>query len=130
MARWQGAFPATPPAVHALRGEMAAIARECELPEERIHDVKLAVSEAATNVITHAYLDAARGRITGTASTDGGELKIVIMDDGGGLKPRSDSPGLGLGLPLISMLAESVEIVSEPGQGTEVRMTFPCPATA
>jgi serine/threonine-protein kinase RsbW/stage II sporulation protein AB (anti-sigma F factor) len=132
MARWQGAFPATLPAVRALRGEMAAIARECQLPEDRIQDVKLAVSEAATNVIVHAYdgNGDGQGRIRGSALIDGGELRIVIADDGGGMRPRVDSPGLGLGLPVISMLADSVEIVSEPGVGTEVRMTFPCPATA
>jgi serine/threonine-protein kinase RsbW len=38
--------------------------------------------------------------------------------------PRPDSPGLGLGLPLIATLADSLELGSGKGERTEVRMTF------
>ena len=38
--------------------------------------------------------------------------------------PRPDSPGLGLGLPLIATLAESLELGTGPDDETEVRMTF------
>ena len=38
--------------------------------------------------------------------------------------PRPDSPGLGLGLPLIATLAESLELGTDEGDHTEVRMTF------
>ena len=38
--------------------------------------------------------------------------------------PRADSPGLGLGLPLIATLAESLELGTGDDDQTEVRMTF------
>jgi anti-sigma regulatory factor (Ser/Thr protein kinase) len=108
---------------------MAAIARECGLSPERINDVKLAVSEAVTNAVQHAYRDEDPGDVTGTADTEQGTLRIVIADSGSGMSPRPDSPGLGLGLPLIAYVADAVEVVSH-GDGTEIHMTFPCPATA
>ena len=48
----------------------------------------------------------------------------LIADDGRGMPPRSDSPGLGLGLPLISDLATSLEIADGDGSGTVLHMTF------
>jgi hypothetical protein len=48
----------------------------------------------------------------------------VVVDEGRGILPRADSPGLGLGLPLIATLAESLELGTGNGEETEVRMTF------
>jgi serine/threonine-protein kinase RsbW len=127
VAHWRARLPATDAAAHVLRGEMAAIARRCGLSSERINDVKLAVSEAVTNVVQHAYRDEDAGDVTGTAHTEHGTLRIVIADSGLGMAPRPDSPGLGLGLPLIAQVADTVEVISN-GDGTEIRMTFPCPA--
>ena len=45
------------------------------------------------------------------------------------MRPRADSPGLGLGLPLMAHLADAVDIV-RTSPGTEIHLTFPCPATA
>ena len=51
-------------------------------------------------------------------------LTVVIRDRGRGIVPRPDSPGLGLGLPLIATLAETLELGKEDADHTEVRMTF------
>jgi serine/threonine-protein kinase RsbW len=51
----------------------------------------------------------------------------VIADTGRGLAPRSDSPGLGLGLPLMAHLADTIDVVSQV-PGTEIHLTFACPA--
>jgi serine/threonine-protein kinase RsbW/stage II sporulation protein AB (anti-sigma F factor) len=48
----------------------------------------------------------------------------VVADRGRGIVPRPDSPGLGLGLPLIATLAESLELGTGRSEETEVRMTF------
>jgi hypothetical protein len=40
------------------------------------------------------------------------------------MHPRADSPGAGLGLPLIAKVAESFSVSAPPGGGTEVSMTF------
>ena len=73
----------------------------------------------------HAYPND-EGTVTAIASAESGELRIVIRDTGTGMTPRSDSPGLGLGLPVIASVTDSIEIVSTD-EGTEVQMTFPCP---
>ena len=38
--------------------------------------------------------------------------------------PRTDSPGLGLGLPLIAQMTQSLEVHDRAGGGTEIRMSF------
>ena len=125
--RFEASFPAEPLGVSAIRGEMTAMARACGLDDQGVGDVALAVSEAATNAVVHAYPDRA-GTIRVRADNDGGELRIVIADSGGGLVPRTDSPGLGLGLPIIASVARRMEVVAEGG-GTEIHMVFDCPAS-
>ena len=125
MEPWRARFPATPESAYAIRGELAAIARGCGMSDQAVGDVKLAVSEAVTNVIRHAYDDDDVGDIAATASTGEGALHIVISDDGRGVAPRADSPGVGLGFPLIASLTQTMELVNREGGGTELRMTFP-----
>jgi anti-sigma regulatory factor (Ser/Thr protein kinase) len=132
MLRWRRSYPAVPRAARAIRCEVAAVARECGLDEDRVADVKLAVSEAVTNAVIHAYRDSpqpAPRTVTAEAYVLDEELRIVIADDGAGMAPRTDSPGLGLGLPLIASLAVRLDVVSE-GAGTELHIAFPLPAAA
>jgi serine/threonine-protein kinase RsbW/stage II sporulation protein AB (anti-sigma F factor) len=53
-----------------------------------------------------------------------GRLMISVRDEGRGMLPRPDSPGLGLGLPLIATLAETLELGRSDDDRTEIRMTF------
>ena len=108
-----------------LRREMTGIAKDCGMDCEGIADVRLAVTEAATNAVIHAYAKA-EGELSVTAAMQDGQLAIVIADTGPGLVERRDSPGLGLGLSVIASVAERLKIVSRPG-GTEIHMAFPCP---
>jgi serine/threonine-protein kinase RsbW len=101
------------------------IARECGLAGEALGDVLLAVSEAATNAVLHAYLEAGRpGPLLLSARLMDDIVHVVVRDHGRGMTPRPDSPGLGLGLPLMTRLADAVQISTHPDGGTEVRMTF------
>jgi anti-sigma regulatory factor (Ser/Thr protein kinase) len=118
-------IPGTPLGVRMLRREMAGMARDCGMDAEGIADVRLAVTEAATNAVVHAYAEA-DGDLRVTAAMREGELAIVIGDTGPGLVEGRDSPGLGAGLSVIATVAERLNIVSHPG-GTEIHMTFPCP---
>ena len=124
--RYEGSFPAVPLAIGAIRGDMIELARSCGLDERGISEVALAVSEAATNAIVHAY-GGGPGEIRVAADADDGELTIVVADDGEGLAPRDDSPGLGMGLPVIASLTRRLAVASE-GAGTTVEMVFACPA--
>lgn len=120
-------FPGTPPGVGQLRRAVAEIAQRCGLPDTQVNAVRLAASEAASNAVIHAYRERA-GDLRLEAHVEDGELLVVIGDEGQGLAPRADSPGLGLGLPIIAQMSERFEIVSGP-EGTEIHLAFPCPQT-
>jgi anti-sigma regulatory factor (Ser/Thr protein kinase) len=95
------------------------------LPADVIQDVELAASEAATNVVLHAYGDTdVAGTIDVSATVAGNELWVIITDVGVGLRPRPDSPGLGLGLAIIAQLADGVDLVKPAAGGLELRMRF------
>ena len=88
------------------------------------HDgVALAVTEAVTNAVMHAYRDREPGTVRIFASVGDGALVVIVSDDGPGMTPRTDSPGIGLGLSLIAQLSTTVEIDGN-GDGTRVIMSF------
>ena len=104
---------------HALRGLLSGL----DISDDVVADIALAVTEACTNAVVHAYPHGG-GAITVTASHVDGELEVAVRDRGGGMAPRVDTPGLGVGLPVIAAIARSVEIESPDDGGTEVRMRF------
>ena len=89
-----------------------------------VADVKLAVSEAVGNAVLHAFRGRAPGLVRINARTDRARLFVTVSDDGTGMRPNLQSPGLGLGLSLITKLAEDVRFDST-AQGTTVTMSFP-----
>ena len=94
------------------------------MDEEGLGLVRLAVSEAATNAVVHAYREeTGDGELWVRASVDAGELVVVVGDEGIGLAPRVDSPGLGLGMPLMASVTTRFQVVSD-GAGTEIHMAF------
>jgi serine/threonine-protein kinase RsbW len=116
-------LPARPENVAVARHAIGGFGDVLDVPDQTLADVKLAVTEACTNVVVHAYPDG-EGPITLRATVDAGVLRVVVVDEGRGILPRADSPGLGLGLPLIATLAESLELGTGDRDETEVRMTF------
>src|SRR4029077_13132247 len=81
--------------------------------------VALCVSEAVANVVVHAYREADRpGEVEVEARRPNGYLCLYVRDRGQGLAPRVDSPGLGLGLPLIADIATSIEVRRPDSGGT------------
>lgn len=118
-------WPAVPEAVADLRRQVVEFARGAGAPDESISSIRLAVSEAATNVVLHAY--AARsepGKMHLRVTREIDILRVVVSDDGDGMLPRQDSPGLGLGLPLIAQLVDGLEVGPTAGGGTELSMRF------
>jgi len=120
--RFRGTFPGTPLGVAAARGEVEAVARDCGMDGLALGAVKLAVNEAVTNAVVHAYAEN-EGHISVTVELGDKELAVTVADTGAGLLPRADSPGLGMGLPLIAQLTERIDVRSDDG-GTEIRMWF------
>jgi anti-sigma regulatory factor (Ser/Thr protein kinase) len=76
-----------------------------------------------TNAVVHAYRGGPGGIHVNTAVVSS-ELWILISDDGCGLEPGANRPGLGLGLGLISQVSDDFAIVSRASGGTEVRIRF------
>ena len=106
---------------HALRGLLEASG----VAEDRVSDITLAVTEACANAVLHAYAKQHRGSFEVSARlTDGGDLAVVVRDHGSGMAPRVDSPGLGVGLPVMAAIADTLEIDTPADAGTLVRMTF------
>jgi anti-sigma regulatory factor (Ser/Thr protein kinase) len=116
-------LPARAENVAVVRHAFGGLGEALSMPEQLLSDVKLAVTEACTNVVIHAYADA-EGPMEIRAALGDSELSVVVRDEGRGVVPRADSPGLGLGLPLIATLTESLELGTGEDDATEVRMTF------
>jgi anti-sigma regulatory factor (Ser/Thr protein kinase) len=117
-------FPARADQVRLARRGVEAYAREHGAVDP--DGIALAVSEAVTNVVVHAYIDAPEpGDVEVFAERHPGDgLEIQVCDDGRGMRPRRDSPGLGVGLPIVARLAQRFRVETRPGGGTAVSMLF------
>src|SRR3712207_683565 len=119
-------LPARPEGVGVVRQALSGVTDALDFEEAILADMKMAVTEACTNVVVHAYEeDDGTLEVEMRAAEDG--LTIVVRDQGAGIQPRPSRnapPALGLGLPLIAALSDAFELRGSAGQGTEVRMTF------
>ena len=90
-----------------------------------LSDIALAITEATTNVVLHAYRDReVPGAVMIEAERCEDCVRLSVRDEGTGLAPRVDSPGLGLGLGLIAQVADSADVRAPESGGTEVVMRF------
>jgi serine/threonine-protein kinase RsbW len=118
-------MPALPDAVGVARQALTGACEALGLGPRATGDVRLAVSEACTNVVAHAYRDQdGPGQLEVAVLIHPGELTVIVRDRGSGIAPRVDGGGLGLGLPLIAALTRRAEIGAHEGGGTQVTMTF------
>ena len=86
-------------------------------------DIALAVTEAVTNAIVHAYPPGRAGSVSIAADFEEGDLEIVITDDGDGFRPGG-SPGLGAGLSIIAETTHAFVIREREPRGVELWMRF------
>jgi stage II sporulation protein AB (anti-sigma F factor) len=130
--RSENTWPATPEHVGDARHSVAAFAARAGARRPVLDGVRLAVSEAVANAVVHGYRGTGDGCFTVIAEADDdGHLIVTVTDHGQGLSPRHDSPGAGLGLPLISEVADLVRLApAENGRGTVVSMKFELPVPA
>jgi serine/threonine-protein kinase RsbW/stage II sporulation protein AB (anti-sigma F factor) len=128
MLRCEHTWPATPEHVRDARARVAELASRAGAPRALLDGVRIAVSEAVSNAVVHGYRGRVPGPVTVVAEAQDSSLRVIVRDDGWGLGPRTDSPGAGLGLPLIAEVAESVSVgTGQDGQGTVLSMTFVLP---
>jgi serine/threonine-protein kinase RsbW len=117
-------LPARAENIAIVRHTLGAFGEAFAVDAQILSDIRLAVTEACTNVVVHAYPDGVEGPLEVLASLTERDLNVTVRDEGKGITPRQDSPGLGLGLPLIASLADSVQLGRDEQERTEVRMTF------
>lgn len=115
------------------RVTVAAFLTQLNPTFEEVADVKTAVSEAVTNAIIHGY-EGSVGKITITCTLQGGELSVCVHDDGKGIADiaramepmfttKAECDRAGMGFAFMEAFMDSLEVESEPGHGTTVRMT-------
>jgi anti-sigma regulatory factor (Ser/Thr protein kinase) len=121
--RWE--VPATPDQVAPLRRLARSFAVQHGFGSVRADDVALAVSEALTNVVLHAYRDggAAGQMCLVAAGNTGGWVDFEITDEGVGVVPNASSPGLGLGISIMRQLSDAFDL-GGGASGGRVRLRF------
>jgi serine/threonine-protein kinase RsbW len=122
-------LPARPEGVGVVRQALTGLADGLALTADVLADAKMAVTEACTNAVVHAYGDG-DGRFDVEMFADEEQLIVRVSDHGIGIPEDEDDRhegALGLGLPLIAALSDDFDLSSstdDAGSGTVVRMAF------
>jgi serine/threonine-protein kinase RsbW len=108
-----------------VRGMLGGIAELLAMDAELLDDLKTAVSEAANNVVLHAY-PGNQGPLKVSLYVGDDRLEAAVCDEGVGFTEPIDHEdyGQGVGIPVIQALTERVEFRPYDPCGTEVRMVF------
>ncbi|HEX3617005.1 MAG TPA: ATP-binding protein [Solirubrobacteraceae bacterium] len=120
--------PATPEVIPKLRHAVADYARGLGIDGDQLDGVRLAISEALSNVVLHAYGENEPGYLHLTARVVGNELWVLVADDGRGYNTSPMRPGLGWGLAFITDAADDFTMAERADGGSEARMVFRLPA--
>jgi serine/threonine-protein kinase RsbW len=138
-----------PENISLIRTTLTGVAEAIDLPREALNDVSTAVTEAANNVVLHAY-QGNRGSLEVDIHVAPSALTVAVRDEGIGISGQAraqdggregdtleaggllaggelDGGSLKLGLPVIAALASRVAFCGREGGGTEVRMEFASP---
>jgi serine/threonine-protein kinase RsbW len=122
---YERALPAAADNVAMVRHELGVALDAVGIDAARRDDIALVIAEAASNAVLHAYPPPVPGLLFVDAGLTGRNLLLRVCDCGRGMAPRTDSPGLGIGLSLISRLADGVEIAPNRSVGgTRVSAVF------
>jgi anti-sigma regulatory factor (Ser/Thr protein kinase) len=121
----QHTWSSRPEHVAAARRAALQAARRAGADRATLDAIRIAVTEAVSNVVVHGYDGSPDGSFTVAVEARDHELLVSVRDMGVGMRPHPDGAGAGLGLPIIARVAASFTVLTPPGGGTEVRMTFP-----
>jgi anti-sigma regulatory factor (Ser/Thr protein kinase) len=121
-------LPATAGNVAVVRRALEAVAEELALPRRLLEDMRLAVTEACTNVVRHAYSGAEADQASALRVDllpHARGMRVIVEDRGRGLGPSPDTGGPGLGLPLIATLTSELQVTDGAGhKGSRIAMSF------
>jgi serine/threonine-protein kinase RsbW len=120
-------IPARPEYITLGRLALTAIAGLRPLSDETLHDLKLALTEACTNSVRHAYQDEGPGSVDIVYELHRDRLAVEVGDAGAGFDPGpapTDADELeegGLGIAIIRAVTDEVEIADREGGGSRLR---------
>lgn len=129
--------PARAEYVALARLALSGLADVVGLPEELLADLKLALTEAVSNSVRHAYADGS-GFVSIAYELSGTALAVEVVDDGKGFDPERPPPlegeeltEGGLGIAIIRTIADEFELRSRPGvRGSQLRFVKRLPQPA
>ena len=102
--------PARAEFLSLVRLVVAAIASQAGFPDESVADIKVALSEASTNVVRHAYQNACDDEVIEISCYEFADrLSLEIIDHGRGM-PVPPPPSEGLGLGIMGSLMDKVDV--------------------
>ena len=115
------------------RVTVAAFVSQLDPTMDEITDLKTVVSEAVTNSIIHGYDGNPEGIVTISASIEGDTVTLIIEDQGRGIEDvelakqplYTSKPELersGMGFTIMENFMDEVDVTSEIGGGTRIRM--------
>jgi len=122
-------IPAKPEYIALGRLALTGLAQARGLDSDTVGDLKLALTEAVSNSVRHAYDGEDRGQVEIRYELRSDRLAVEVVDDGPGFDPE-ETPSFegeelsegGLGIAIIRTIADGVEIDSRPGvRGSRLR---------
>jgi serine/threonine-protein kinase RsbW len=120
-------IPAKPEYITLGRLALTAIAGVRPVSDEALHDLKLALTEACTNSVKHAYGTNGVGSVDIVYELLADRLTVEVGDAGSGFDPNGGRAGEdeleegGLGIAIIRALTDEVEIGEREGGGSRLR---------
>lgn len=124
-------FPARPEYITLSRLALTGLARVRPFADDTLADLKLALTEATSNSVRHAYGDE-DGHVEISFQLWEDRLVVEVSDDGAGFDPSTDESGRsvdeelsegGLGIAIIRSIADELEIGTGPSGGSRLRFT-------
>jgi serine/threonine-protein kinase RsbW len=122
-------IPAKPEYVVFCRLVLVGLSRAQHIDPETLSDLKLAVTEACSNAVRHAYTGD-EGQVSVRFDLEDDNLAVEVNDEGNGFAfdtSEFEEPGeTGMGLAIIRALTEDLDVsVGPDGRGTSVRFRKP-----
>jgi serine/threonine-protein kinase RsbW len=108
---------------------LTGLARTRALSAEIVADLKLALTEACSNSVRHAYDEGREGVVEILYELSDDRIAIQVTDDGSGFDPeilgraQEELDEGGLGIAIIRALTDELEIGARPEGGSRLRFT-------
>jgi serine/threonine-protein kinase RsbW len=116
-------IPAKAEYITLCRLALTGLGRLRPIADETMADLKLALTEAVSNSVRHAYGPEGDGSVDVVYELHPDRLGIRVVDDGEGFDPEEPAPAEGeelseggLGIAIIKTIADEFEIQSRPGE--------------